>query len=310
VAATLARMPDRARKAVLAAAGFAAALLITGLVAFEWPLASSDDAKILAGFRALAFSPRIDTVANWIAEAATPLPYVLLGAAFVCVALARRRPRLALAVPVAMAAASGTTELLKQAGRVRLAAALGPYDQISVPSWPSGHATAAMMVALSAVLVSPPLLRPLAALLGSALAVAVSYSILILTLHYPSDVLGGFLVSGTWMSLTLAALWSSERRLVPQHSIDEGAAGLRSALAPAALAAAGLAAAVVTGLVVSTHVHASGSLLVGASAIAIIATAMTGGLVVALRPRREAQRQAAAGSRRSMSAARGWTPER
>ena len=236
--ATLDRMPDRARMALLAAAGFASALLITALVAFEWPLAAFHDANVLAGFRALASSPRIDTAARWIADAATPLPYVLLGAGFVGVALARGRPRLALAVPFAMAAASGTTEPLKLAGRVRYAAALGPYGQISVPSWPSGHATAAMMVALSAVLVSPPVLRPLAALLGSALAVAVSCSMLILTRHYPSDVLGGFLVAGTWMSLTIALLWSSKRRRVPQRGADEGAAGARWALLPAALAAA------------------------------------------------------------------------
>ncbi|MGA3361564.1 MAG: phosphatase PAP2 family protein [Solirubrobacteraceae bacterium] len=303
-------MPDRARMALLAAAGFATALIITALVAFEWPLAALHDANVLAGFRALASSPRIDTAANWIAGAATPLPYVLLGAGFVGVALARGRPRLALAVPFAMAAASGTTELLKHAGRVRYAAALGPYGQIPVPSWPSGHATAAMMVALSAVLVSPPVLRGLAALLGSALAVAVSFSMLILTRHYPSDVLGGFLVAGMWMSLTVALLWSSERRRVPRHSVDEGAAGARSALLPAALAAAGLAAGLVTSLVASTHVHASGSLIAGATTIAIIAAVMTGGLLVALRPQRDARREATTGSRRRLPAARSWTPER
>ena len=308
--ATLDRMPDRARMALLAAAGFASALLITALVAFEWPLAAFHDANVLAGFRALASSPRIDTAARWIADAATPLPYVLLGAGFVGVALARGRPRLALAVPFAMAAASGTTELLKLAGRVRYAAALGPYGQISVPSWPSGHATAAMMVALSAVLVSPPVLRPLAALLGSALAVAVSCSMLILTRHYPSDVLGGFLVAGTWMSLTIALLWSSKRRRVPQRGADEGAAGARWALLPAALAAAGLAAAIVTSLVASTRVHASGSLIAGATTIAIIAAAMTGGLVVALRPQRHAEREATTGSRRRLPMTRSWTPER
>ena len=62
-------------------------------------------------------------------------------------------------------------------------------------SWPSGHATAAMSFALCAVLAAPARLRPLVAAVGAAFAVAVCYSFLALAWHYPSDVLGGFLVA-------------------------------------------------------------------------------------------------------------------
>ncbi len=296
-------MPARTRHALLAAAGFAAAAAITGIAAFDWPLARAHDAKILGGFRALAFSSRLDTVANWIATAATPVPYVLLGAACVLVALARRRRALALAVPVAMAAASASTELLKQLGHVRYAAVLGAYDQISGASWPSGHATAVMMIALGAVAVSPPLLRPLVALMGSGLAIAVSYSLLILALHYPSDVLGGFLVAGTWMSVTLAALWWFEQRLGAPPTDVEARPSARAATAPAALGAAALVAAVAVLLALSTRVQVTGSLVTGAATLAIVAMAMTGGLVVALLPRDRARPEGARGSADGLPAA-------
>ena len=74
-----------------------------------------------------------------------------------------------------------------------------------------------MMLALCAVLVSPRRLRPLVALLGTALAVGVSYSILVLGWHFPSDVLGGFLVAGGWTSLTLAGLWWARGSLAGAH---------------------------------------------------------------------------------------------
>ena len=63
-----------------------------------------------------------------------------------------------------------------------------------------------MTLALCAVLVAPPALRTAAAVLGGALAVGVGYALLVLGWHYPSDVLGGFLVAGLWTSLAVAAL--------------------------------------------------------------------------------------------------------
>ena len=46
------------------------------------------------------------------------------------------------------------------------------------------------------MLVAPRGLRPLAALLGTGLAIGVSFSILVLGWHFPSDVLGGFFIAG------------------------------------------------------------------------------------------------------------------
>jgi hypothetical protein len=51
--------------------------------------------------------------AEVVAASGDPLPYVLLGAAMVALALARGRPRIALAVPVVLAGSALTTEILK-----------------------------------------------------------------------------------------------------------------------------------------------------------------------------------------------------
>ena len=63
-----------------------------------------------------------------------------------------------------------------------------------------------MSLALCAVLAAPPRLRPAVARAMAAFAVAVCYSFLALGWHYPSDVLGGFLVALDWTLLGAAAL--------------------------------------------------------------------------------------------------------
>jgi hypothetical protein len=54
--------------------------------------------------------------------------------------------------------------------------------------------------------------RPTAAAVGGAFTIAVSYSILALAWHFPSDVLGGFFVAAMWTMLALSALAALERR--------------------------------------------------------------------------------------------------
>jgi hypothetical protein len=149
-----------------------------------------------------------------------------------------------------------------------------------------------MTVALGAVLVAPRVLRPLAALLGTGLAVGVSYSILVLGWHFPSDVLGGFLVAGGAMSLALAGLWWAEARW-PERSV-RGALGrvtttspATGLLAPAALLAATFGAALsvlaVRGRLVETYGAAHLSFVAGALAIAGLAAMLATAMAVALR---------------------------
>ena len=281
-------MHHKPSRALLAALGCAAGLLATGIVAFLWPLARSHDAASLAAFQTLSAHPALAGLANWLANSVDPVPYALSGFALAAIALMRGRLRLAVAVPLTMLGASATTELLKPlVGGVRHSDWLGPAQQIAGASWPSGHATAAMMVGLCAVLVAPAVLRPLVALLGTVLAVGVSYSILMLGWHFPSDVLGGFLVAGSWVSVSLALLWWSERRWpVTREVAAREALGMPALLVPSALGAVGIlacfAVVIERGLVTPSHLAAHASLIIGAVAIAMLAAVMASAVVRAL----------------------------
>jgi hypothetical protein len=154
-------------------------------------------------------------------------------AAIVALALVRRRPLRALTVGVVLVGANVTTQVLKM-----LAAEPRAVSYVAPESWPSGHATGAMTVALCLVLAASPGARPLAAALGGAFAVAVSYSVLLLGWHFPSDVIGAFCVAAAWTAAGLAVLWAAER------GAEHRAVRLRAALTPPLLVALGAAAVV------------------------------------------------------------------
>jgi membrane-associated phospholipid phosphatase len=158
-------------------------------------------------------------VANRLIHLLEPVLFILWGVALVCLSLARERPRTALAVAVVMAFAPLSAELLKPL----LAHPHLPAGDINIgpASWPSGHSTAASALALSAVLVAPPRLRPLVSALAFGFSVAVGAALLIRGAHMPSDVLGGFLLAGFWAALALAGLRAAQRgRPAPEPASD------------------------------------------------------------------------------------------
>jgi len=269
--------------ALLAAIACAVGLATTGVFALLVPLAHARDSASLQGFTRLN-QGGVTRVAATIAHLCDPLPYALFGLGLAAVALARRRRQVALAVLVILGGAAITTELLKPLlATPRVAEWLGA-GQIGAAAWPSGHATAAMALGLCGVLVAPARVRPLAGLLGGALAVAVSYSILVLAWHFPSDVLGGFLVAGLWTSLAAAVLWrTGETRAesvarLPLSELVVRPPGVAVVLVVSgALAAAAVVAALGPGHLVG---YAGGhrSLVAGAAAIAALALALAGGL--------------------------------
>jgi membrane-associated phospholipid phosphatase len=185
------------------------ALALIWVVAQLVPAAHLRDAVALRDFTLLS-RPHVDAAANFLIRLLEPALFILWGAALVSVALARRRPRVAVAVAAVMGLAPFTSETLKpllahphaQVGDVHI----GPA------SWPSGHSTAALALVLCAVLVTPARLRLLVAAVGGVFAVAVGCSLLILAWHMPSDVLGGYVVAALWMALAVAALRLAERR--------------------------------------------------------------------------------------------------
>jgi len=195
-------VPNRARQAFLGAAATAALVALTWLVAIHLGFGQRADQSVSRGFQQLS-RPAVRSLAEFFAGLCNPTPWVYFAALPIAVALLRRRPRVAIAVSAILVGANVTTHLLKPLLAVpRAHGLLSGVAPVASASWPSGHATAAMSLALASVLAVPARWRPRVAAVGAAFAVVVSYSFLTLGWHYPSDVLGGFLIACTW---TLAA---------------------------------------------------------------------------------------------------------
>src|SRR5689334_21719811 len=104
---------------------------------------------MLHGFVALD-RPRVHAAVHALAHLADPLPYAVMGLALVVVALSRRRLWRAGAVVALLAVTGASTQLVKHAtAQPRFEAWLG-HDQVGPASFPSGHSTAAMTIALCA----------------------------------------------------------------------------------------------------------------------------------------------------------------
>lgn len=122
------------------------------------------------------------------------------------IALARHRPRAALAALFVVAGANLTTQLFKASlAHPRFQALLGA-EQIGANSFPSGHTTAVASLAIAYAFVVSREWRPAVALVGTGLVFAVGCSVMALDWHYPSDVLGGILVAAGWGFAALAGL--------------------------------------------------------------------------------------------------------
>ena len=187
-------------------------LLALGLVwalANLVPAAHIRDAVVLHDLTLLNRSS-VESAGNTLLNLLEPVRFIVWGALLAAIALARGRPRVALAVVAVLAFAPLTAETLKPLLAHEHAAVGG--TRIGAASWPSGHATAALALVLCAVLVAPARLRPLVAVLGALFAAAVGVALLILAWHMPSDVLGGYLVATLWCVFAVAALRAAERR--------------------------------------------------------------------------------------------------
>jgi hypothetical protein len=230
---------------------------------------------------------------------------VFLAAIPVLIAFLRGRPRVAVTLAVILLCANETTELLKPL-------LAGPRDfvvaaPLSDASWPSGHATAAMSLCLCWVIAVPARWRPAVAAVMAAFAVAVSYSFLELGWHYPSDVLGGFLVATVWTLLGIAALTLYEQRrpspladVAPRFSLAEALGPLAVVSASALLAAALIAVARPHEVITYASQHTW--FVVGATLIAALGLSLASGVMLMLR--------ASGGTRRAGKAAPAPAPPR
>ena len=257
-------MAVRRHLPLLAALACFVGLVVAGALALAVPAAHARDAAMLHGFVGLD-RPSVHRAISFLAHLGDTLPYACAGLLCITVALARRRGWRALAVACLLAVTGVTTQVLKHAlAQPRLEHWLP--EQVASNSWPSGHSTAAMTLALCAILVAPPALRAAAAKLGGAFAVGVGYAVLVLGWHYPSDVLGGFLVAGLWTSLAVAVLHRVEAPEPARRPVWEPVAGLA--------AGGGVVAAVVLGVradTVALYTSERPTFAAGALTIALLA---------------------------------------
>ncbi|MHB8695396.1 MAG: phosphatase PAP2 family protein [Solirubrobacteraceae bacterium] len=191
-------MRQRAHKAAFAAIVALGLLVAVNYAAFHLVRVERIDASLFNGFSGLRAKPHVTGLAHRIASLCNPVPYVYLCLIPVGIALFRRRPWLAGLIVLILVGSGATTELLKAHLHQPRDPALIHVAYLRTGTWPSGHATAAMALALCLVLAVPPRLRPWAAVAGAGFAAAVSYSFLALGWHYPSDAVGGLLVAATW----------------------------------------------------------------------------------------------------------------
>lgn len=189
---------------VAVCAGLFIVLLV---VAYLSPEARRVDANAVRGFVQIP-EAHGETFAERAASLGDAPTVALVALVLAAVAVLRGRPRIALAVLVLVLATSLSSQLLKAV----LAYPREP-DLVNLAAFPSGHSTAAMTLALCGVLVSPARLRPLAGVVGLAYALAVAFGVVSLGWHFPSDVVGGYLLATGWaLAVVAGLLWLEERR--------------------------------------------------------------------------------------------------
>ena len=270
----------------LALASAGAAFLVW-LVAFVVPGGRELDTAAMQAFTGVAVAP-LEPSIRGVAVLADPAPFLAGAALLVVLALLRRRWLMAAVVPAILLAANATTQLLKPALADPRALDLHGLHMTYHGSWPSGHSTASMSLALCLVLVVGARLRPLAAVAGAAYAIAVGYALVALGWHLPGDVLGGYLVAATFTLLGAAALAMLEARSPVRAARRDGTP---PSLVPLPLLVAGVAVllagagtlvvATAPGMTLSALEHPAA--IAAGAGIAALGLALTAGLAAVLR---------------------------
>ena len=188
-----------------ASAACVAALGATAAVLLAWPRGVALDVRALEALQREA-PPAFALRADAFAHLAGPAAYAFWVLVLCGVAIARGRPRHVVAVVVVAVGSGITTQALKAGLAHPRGADLLAGIEVEAASWPSGHTTAAVTLALCAVLVSPRALRPLVAVLALAGAAVVGAATVVAGWHLPSDVAGGTFVAAAWVAAAAAVL--------------------------------------------------------------------------------------------------------
>jgi membrane-associated phospholipid phosphatase len=269
---------------LLAAFGCLNALALTGLLFHLSYTANQHEQAAMEGFVGLK-RPRVETLADHLVHLVDPLPFALAGLALIAIALARGRWRVALAVPIILVGAGATTEALKFLITPRVSDWLGVGHPVTA-SWPSGHATAAMALALCAVLAAPAVRRRTVAAVGGGFAIAIGYALMVLAWHFPADIVGGYLVAAAWALVAVAGMNGLERRW-PSRPPAQALSGATDWLGPLAVATvgAGAGAAFVATRpeAVVAYAQAHTTFVAGAVAIAALALVLASSMARGVR---------------------------
>jgi undecaprenyl-diphosphatase len=127
---------------------------------------------------------------TWLGDA-SQRSFVMVG--FAAWLLWRKRHWAALAMVVVPPLAGAGSSILKEAFARARPDVVPHLDLVSNLSFPSGHATNAMATYLLAALLIGRVRRPLGLVLAFSVAAAIGVSRLLLGVHWPSDVMGGWL---------------------------------------------------------------------------------------------------------------------
>jgi undecaprenyl-diphosphatase len=174
--------------------------VLAALVATRWGTLTGFDRRLDDRLNS-GFAGHRDTVRLWQDVSDVLAPAVLRAALLVAAAVllvVRRWSAAVLLAAVAVGTSVLSSGVKAWVGRARPTVP-HPVAHASGASFPSGHALTAAATALLAVVLLRPLgqavWRPVAAAFAVVAALAVSFSRLVLGVHYLSDVLGGWLAA-------------------------------------------------------------------------------------------------------------------
>jgi membrane-associated phospholipid phosphatase len=233
------------------------------------------DAAALHGFDSLN-RPRVEGIATAVAHLCNPLPYAIASMVVIGLAVKMRGVRTAAAIGFLILGANATSQLLKPA----LAYHRELYHthwhlyNISDAAFPSGHATAAMSLSLAVLIIVPRSFRPLAATVGAVFTIAVSFAVLVVRWHFPSDIVGGYLIATAWGLVVFAALRYANERWPERGTVRQAARDAMPAPSPATIARGVLALAVVGALVAATRAREIASFAERHTAATAVASAI------------------------------------
>lgn len=223
------------RAALVAFAGLCALLAVAVYVfSFDTQRGRRWDAATLDAAVAQRDVPAVQRASSGLIRTIDIGSLVLLGGAIVGIALLLGNVAGAAGAIVLIVCANLTTQVLKPLlGETQPFGPRGDFTR----SFPSGHATVAMSLALAAVLAAPIAWKLLVALGGAAYAAGMGISLLVQAGHYPSDVAGAYLVTAAWAG-AIAAVLPIARGVGRNDAVRGGIAAAGAAAAAFALVVA------------------------------------------------------------------------